>query len=367
MKNSTLHIVSDKELTDNLVFIPTWDNEPPTLPPIIELQGTSILTYQNISVLIAQPGLGKSSVCEAILSKIINKDADSLGIDVTATKCLYIDCERTNADVHASWRRMMRRAKVKTAEEVIYAGISRIGKRDERKSTIEKLIQDNEGIDLLVIDGAGDLVEDPNSLIESIELKAWIRTITSKYGLSILTTLHSNKGTDTPRGHIGSELLREAECILTIKREGEIRKITTDFEHGKNRNGGHVETYFKYCDYAGGMISATIEEFNASSSPNYQKRHMDPPITYFDDREKIHTALSHIVGKEALGYKDLLAKVKKHIFEHHGGCMSGDNVCKAWITSLVEGKYLIKNKGIKHAVYLFRSELPDPPQLFQSV
>jgi hypothetical protein len=40
-----------------------------------------------------------------------------------------------------------------------------------------------------------------------------------------------------PRGHIGSEIIREAEGVIgVIPGANDTRTITTDFAHGKNRN-----------------------------------------------------------------------------------------------------------------------------------
>ena len=60
--------------------------------------------------------------------------------------------------------------------------------------------------------------------------------------------MHPNKGSLTPRGHIGSEILREAEGVLAITVTDEIRTLTSDFEHGKARNTGHATTCFEWSD-----------------------------------------------------------------------------------------------------------------------
>lgn len=333
------------------IFIPTWDNEPPLPKPIIDIQSIPVLTYQNISVLIAQPGFGKSSICEAILSKVISRDAPSFGINVDSKKALYIDCERTDIDVHTSWKRMMNRANTRETGAVIFMGMRMIAKFSERKKVIERVLNENPEIDLLIVDGAGDLVLDTNSLMEAVELKAWLRSLTSLHALSILTTLHPNPGDNKPRGHLGSEMLREAQSILIIEKQGEIRKLTTEFKHGKNRNGTDAETFFKWGDNESMMIQATRDDFISQGKEDYQGRKKMPPIAYFEQPEAISKAIDAIVGNEALGYSDFVIKTKQYILENHPGCSSGDNAIKLWISKLVDDKMVIKKDGKRHSIY----------------
>ena len=57
------------EGVEKLVFKPGWNNKPQAIKTVLSLVGTRILSPGNISVLISQPGTGKSSICEAILAK----------------------------------------------------------------------------------------------------------------------------------------------------------------------------------------------------------------------------------------------------------------------------------------------------------
>jgi hypothetical protein len=233
------------------LFIPTWDNEPPYRKPILSINGVGVLSFQNISCIIAQPGAGKSSTNESILSAVINKDCDCLGFETNVESVMYIDFERTEEDVWKSFERVMRRSKTTqgtTLENIQIISFRNVPKSKERKQRIELLLE-NYKPELLLLDGIGDLVDDTNSLEQAIECKNWIRLITSKFKVSILTTLHPNKGSLTPRGHIGSEVLRESEGVLAIMIDSnDVRTLTSDFEHGKARNGGHATTCFKWND-----------------------------------------------------------------------------------------------------------------------
>jgi hypothetical protein len=227
------------------VFIPDWNNKPTEYPPVLLLNGVGVLTWQNLSAIIAAQGMGKSSLCEAILASFLNPDCDALGweVDPLITGIIYIDFERTNTDVWNSFSRMAKRAGIKYGTDiskVVLVGMRSIPRLEERKAAIVAFLDANPLCKLLVMDGAGDLITDSNDLPQAIECRIWIRELTIRYGISIFTTLHPNPGTLKPRGHIGSEIMREAEAVMAIQKKDDLRIIFSDFDHGKNRNGANI-------------------------------------------------------------------------------------------------------------------------------
>lgn len=250
---------TEENLLDS-VFIPNWDNEPEEMPAVLKVNQSAILSFQNISSMIAQPGVGKSSVCEAILSCHLNPSADNLGFegDPNFSGVIYVDYERTNGDVWRSFYRMARRAGVprgEAIEKVKIAGLRAVSKLSERRKVIESLLEKHPA-SLLILDGAGDTVNDTNDLDQAIEARNWMRAVTVKYNVSIFTTLHPNPREDKPRGHLGSEICRESETVLLAKNYNGVRILTSDFDYGKVRNGPHVKTAFEWSDNSMMFISA---------------------------------------------------------------------------------------------------------------
>ena len=252
----------ETELYESTVFIPTWDNRPIEQPPVLKLNDESILSFQNITCIVAPPGAGKSNVCESIVSSVINSDVDNLGFTTTAKSILFIDMERTQSDVWKSFYRIMKRAKVEKGiniDNVLIVSFRELSTAQERRDKIEDILKEKH-YEILLFDGIGDLVSDTNSLEQAIGCKNWVRMITSKYDTSILTTLHPNKNSNTPRGHIGSEILRESENVFIIDVDNKtgIRTITTDFAHGKARNGKHATGCFEWSDEHMMFISSEV-------------------------------------------------------------------------------------------------------------
>lgn len=256
--------IEGKTLIDDAVFSPTWYNKPKDQPSVLSLNGVPILSHQNLAAIIAPPGLGKSSISEAIASNLLNPDADCLGFNINK-ECrgiIYIDNERTNIDVWNSFERMCKRAGIRYGEHVnnvVLAGLRSIPRLAERLREIENLLINNP-CSLLLLDGAGDLVTDTNDLPQAIECRIFLREMTVKYNLSILTTLHPNPGGFKPRGHIGSEICREAECVMVAKNyEADYRIITSDFEHGKNRNNTKVNAGYKWSEEDHMFVSVNLD------------------------------------------------------------------------------------------------------------
>lgn len=286
------------------VFIPTWENKPEEVKPIIIYNGAPILTFQNTTGIIAPPGMGKSSLCEAVAASYLNPSVDALGFAVSRDfeGILLIDNERTVHDVWNSFYRMSKRAQIRPGqqvEDVTIAGLRAIPRLNERLKTIEYLLEQRP-YSLLILDGAGDLVTDSNDLLQAIECRIWLREITVKYNLSILTTIHPNSNSNKPRGHIGSEVHRECECVLLAKKIGDTRVLTTDFEFGKNRNHSHISGGFRWSDEQKMFISADVESIAEvlEQDKNERKR-----------REAERISLKVLAPPAALSYTDLVAAI----------------------------------------------------------
>lgn len=245
----------DESTVENQVFIPTWDNRPPQTPAILELNGNRIGSPGNLSLIVAGPGAGKSALCECVLAGKLNPEADTFGIRVyTHRPILYLDTERSKGDHWQSFSRTMRRAGIVSGSQTpgihfeLIAMLPNIGQRRARLNALIRDIRPG----LVILDGLGDFVLDPN---DPLECNAWIfeiMALSKQNEFGILATIHPNPG-DTvnrkARGHLGSEAMRRAESVLLLSRDTVTnqRTLTMDFANGKNRNAGdNLETYFSW-------------------------------------------------------------------------------------------------------------------------
>ncbi|WP_149274681.1 P-loop NTPase family protein [Pareuzebyella sediminis] len=102
----------------------------------------------------------------------------------------------------------------------------------ERTQFIEWLINESEfkgKIGLIAIDGAADLVSDINDLKECSKLVGKLLKWTTISDAHIITVLHRNFGSEKPTGHLGSTILKKAETVAFVERDGHKTIVTSRY------------------------------------------------------------------------------------------------------------------------------------------
>jgi len=251
-----------------IIFVPSWDNIPPEIPATLTIAENKILSPGNLCLIIAGAGHGKSAVCEAVCAAGINPEADSFSFAVNSGGLVcYIDTERSKQDHGRSWLRTMKRASVKNGsmpENLRFELISTLPSVTARRHYLQNIIA-LPNLRLLLLDGLADFVPDTNDAETSNAFLFWLLSEAKQRDFGIFATLHPNP-TDPDkkaRGHLGSEAMRRAESVLSIKKnvESGIRTISMDFAHGKNRNDAdNAEASFCWEDTAGMFLSCDAPE-----------------------------------------------------------------------------------------------------------
>ena len=326
-------ILSDEEL----VFTPTRNNKPIQLPPLLSINGVSFLTQENICVLVATRGYGKSNICESILANVINKDCDSLGFEVgeVVKTALYIDNERSAFDVYEGFERLHRRANTidlndedfeEVNKKIGFKALKKLGAIHKRKAQTEKLVREYKP-QLLILDTAKSFVSSIIDEKDCREFVAWCVELCWKNNLSILTTLHPNKNKKEGEqetiggGWLGRLLEEECEGVLKVTMNiDEVRTITST----KNRNSGQQQTSFKYCDELKMMVQCDV--------PKKVER------VYLKDviKDEALTKLKEAIGYDMLKYSIFLNKVQTYIQQQHKTLPNGTNIIGAFVKHLIE-------------------------------
>jgi len=326
-------VLSDEEL----VFTPTRNNKPIQLPPLLSINGVSFLTQENICVLVATRGYGKSNICESILANVINKDCDSLGFEVgeVVKTALYIDNERSAFDVYEGFERLHRRANTidlndedfeEVNKKIGFKALKKLGAIHKRKAQTEKLVREYKP-QLLILDTAKSFVSSIIDEKDCREFVAWCVELCWKNNLSILTTLHPNKNKKEGEqetiggGWLGRLLEEECEGVLKVTMNiDEVRTITST----KNRNSGQQQTSFKYCEELEMMIQCDV--------PKKVER------VYLKDviKDEALTKLKEAIGYDMLKYSSFLNKVQTYIQQQHKTLPNGTNIIGAFVKHLIE-------------------------------
>ena len=219
---------------------------------VLSLNDVRILERGNLSAIVSPPGYGKTSVLSAIASSMLNPDCDTLGFSLNnVKKCLMIDTEQTTANAHKRLKEIYRRAECnQDSPNLVYALFSTIPDVKDRNAMLMRLINKHTP-DLVILDGLADFLNDVNDPEKSNALVFGLSADCKINNYGIVFSIHDNPTVNSqkPRGHLGSEILRRSESVLYIKKEkeSEIRSITMNFLHGKNRNDiDSAESFFTW-------------------------------------------------------------------------------------------------------------------------
>ena len=309
----------DIEATSAAVYVPNWDNQPVPKEPVVTISpnggmGYRIASEGNICVVVAQPGVGKSAVCEALCSSALNPRSDTFGLSVNLNyerKVLYIDSERDIDDHHGSWRRMLLRSGIRSPEDdtmpdgssfsqsiVDFQLWTTVPSNQARMDLLFNLIE-SEGYALIIIDGFGDFVRDVNDAEEVDKFASGLRSLIIKHRVAIFGTIHANPNDEKARGHLGSELIRRAESVFLLQREDDqrgVRKLTTDYKHGKVRNatdnlGARFEWNFR-------------EEMFTSLNMTYR------PVEEIIEKDRLMSIAWNTIGNNQLTYDEIRIRME---------------------------------------------------------
>lgn len=192
----------------------------PNPSPLISINGTGIISRENIAVLTGRPKTCKTTFLTAIIASCLS-GKEILSIKSSPyVSVLLIDTEQSAFHLSRQCDRVFRLGGLEKAKRQDFTVLGlRPYEPTERFRLITEAV-DAKKPDLIIIDGAADLLEDTNNLENSEKLVSNLLTMASKYNCGLITIVHSNPFSDKVRGHLGSCLERKAESIILLDRPG---------------------------------------------------------------------------------------------------------------------------------------------------
>jgi hypothetical protein len=351
----------NKPLWSDGVHIPGIHPPRPKLKPRVYIDGESFVTAHNLSMIQAPPGIGKSSICESILSNVLNKDCEGLGlyVDEEVERAVFFDCERDLSLIDESNEVMLKRANIKEHNtKAIIVGLRESFSIAEKKQRIIQVVEYIKP-QLIMIDGVADLVLDTNGIEHTNNAYLWLMEIIVKYDLAIIVTLHPNKGTTTARGHIGSEMLRRCEGVIEVSEN--IEGIRT-MQVTKARRSKKTKASFKWDEDVQMMVSCDVKQGN-TKKPSIIQSLSDYEIEQL--KQALGFEIKHepgkIVDKEIrvpILYKlaPIMDALKKYLKEEHPQVNTGTNNVGIFLKDLCfENKHILKNGKSPGTTYVFQN------------
>ena len=305
---------------------------------LVKFCNTHFLRPRRISTGIGPSGSGKSNITEAMIASSINSHCDSLGLEVIPPPgdrpLLVIDYERTQDEILEGTDRIKRRIAAennpdllddKRFKNVFLHGFLQYPSTEEKIKELQILIGRYKPY-LVIQDGAASQVYDVNDTRECVYMMNLLLALADEHDLSFFCTVHPNpdqKSDFKPRGVFGSELLRQSESVLLLKRapdDRDIRILTTSFMHGKNRSGNdNLEHYFRWND----------------THKMFMSCHYTPPERAGKSQTQ-DTAFKEILDGKELAYSDLTKALMA------AGYCNSMPTAKRWVTAATERQLIFK-------------------------
>lgn len=194
--------------------------ENPDPEPIITQGDRVVMTRGNFSAIVGQAKSRKTFLTTAIAAAYLAEDGH-MGFESTRLNgpVLWVDTEMATGHVARVARRINRIANLPTDQNnpnLILLCLREYAPK-KRCEVVEEAIKNYKPA-ICVIDGVADLINSVNNEDESTEVVTMLMRVTKKQDCHIITVVHLNPGTDKPRGHLGSEVLRKAETIILVKK-----------------------------------------------------------------------------------------------------------------------------------------------------
>jgi len=309
------------------------------IPPIIlKIDDSIIATLGNFSTSIGKAKSRKTFNITAITAAaIINKRI----LNYTASlpeikqKVILIDTEQNKFHCKKVFNRVLSLAQLeknKQPENFEFFSLRQYSP-EVRILIIERIIETNEDVGLIIIDGIRDLAYDINSSHEATEVVTKLMEWTEKYNIHIHTVLHQNKTDNNSRGHLGTELNNKSETVLKItvpESQKEVSIIESEFI----RDIDFEPFAFSINDSA---LPYLLDDFTQTENTAANKGLKPDEIP---NETHISDILSKVFNKtDNLPYGKLYKKIKE-VYSKFG--KMGDNKAKEWAKYYVNQELIIK-------------------------
>lgn len=205
---------------------------PPPVP-VITINGETIAIEGGICTISGMPKSGKSAFTSMVLAGAISTTHRTPLLDgmvITANTeqkaVIHFDTEQSRHKHQYNHRTILKRAGLDSCPPYFRSyNIRQYSHTEYRKITddiCEVASKAHGGIHMIVIDGMAEYIADTNDLEQSKEIAMYFMNLSEKYSTAIIGIIHTNKTSNTERGHLGSEVQRKSDSVIRITAEGDI-------------------------------------------------------------------------------------------------------------------------------------------------
>lgn len=330
-----------EKLNAAIVTVSEFIEKPPICFEIADGEFSSeIGTLGNISLWIGKAKQGKTFALTLALAAaeigewLMNKLKVTLPED--QKNVLLFDTEQSRYHVQHVLKRISKLSQRAEPIHLTSYGLRKYSP-SERLELIEHALYTNTNIGFVVIDGIRDLINSINDEEQSSMISSKLLKWSEELNIHIAVVLHTNKGDNNARGHLGTELTNKSESVISIgKDEQNKEQMIVKPEYCRSREFNPFA--FQIDDY--GMpyivdlpaLSGTDKRKTLSPVDIDRATHFDVLISVFKINDK-------------LKYRDLQNQVKDYFMRL--GIKFGDNKAVEFITYYMNEGMIKKKDGIE--------------------
>lgn len=315
-----------------------YESDIPQPEPIISINGECIASASNLIVIAGTSKGGKTGFMNRILAASLpenNMNVDAFGMTIKHNSAkqavIHFDNEQAAHNHHRLLKGIISSAGFNShPDHFISFNLRRYSPEDRLQALKESMAHYSAihgGIHSVYVDGIADMVNSVNEEEETNRVIREIETLAMLYRCPIITILHYNPNSEKGRGHLGSQLERKCESLLSVTKDKETGLSTIE---GKLlRNAGNIPLLqFTYSIDLGRHVSAG--EKNRDQERNKKFDMIKSDVMGFFDFGKVRMSYGDLVKMfmDAEAIKERSAKDRVKVCTESGLIRYTDNTKK---------------------------------------
>jgi len=317
-------------------------------PPdvVLSVGGQIVATRKNIFGITGKAKVGKSFLMTLINGAILQKG--ELGVLSSflpkgKDKIAYIDTEQSDFHVSLMMGRikdMVDEYKMDNLRMYAFDAVPTA----KRYEYVETIVNELEGVGLVIIDGIADLVKTVNDEIIACDMADTLRRWASVNDIAIGYVLHQNPSDNSKmRGHLGTVLMNKSETVIQItsSKENEAVKLV---ETTQTRNRKPDNWSFEIINGMPIIMDECYTEPKTGRKPAIV-------LTDIDRYTLLLAVFAQSKKAEGLPYSVMIEIIKECYIEKYGTI--GDTKVKEFFNYCRDKKWLVQPDGTRTNYFLY--------------
>lgn len=304
--------------------------------PVIRFNTIPIGCLGDFTLITGKPKTRKTFLIGLIVSSLYSETGGDIitgSLPPYQDRIAYFDTEQSEFELRRASLRIKSLIGNCIPDELKIYNLRELAHNVKRKF-IEDVVEADEKIGLVVIDGIRDLITDINDPKQATSISEWLLYLTSTYNVHIITVLHQNKADGNARGHIGTELNNKASSVISVSVDNKDKStsiVSAEYMRGKDFES------FGFRINENGLPYTTNDRIEGPVT-----RKAISPTNYPIDthKEVLSRAFKHVTSMK---YASLWQSVKDDFGSH--GINFGINTAKEFVKYQQENNLINNDKG----------------------